>query len=111
MWSRAWSEHVPACPPVLGRSPAGDGAPSARAMARLYLTLALGALVLAQLGACSSTPQRSKAPALPPASSTAAAGKTNAAGAPRPEPPGPPPAVPPGGPPGPRGASAGAVKN
>ena len=79
MWSRAWSEHVPACPPVLGRSPAGDGAPSARAMARLYLTLALGALVLAQLGACSSTPQRSKAPAPPPASSAAAAGKANAA--------------------------------
>ena len=93
MWSRAWSEHVPACPPVLGRSPAGDGAPSARAMARLYLTLALGALVLAQLGACSSTPQRSKAPALPPASSTAAAGKTNAAAGTTAETPGAPSAV------------------
>jgi tetratricopeptide (TPR) repeat protein len=41
------------------------------AAARLCVTSALGALALVQLGACGSTPQRSKTP--PPASSSAAA--------------------------------------
>jgi len=105
MWSRASSEGVRARARASRRSRSGDAAASARTAARLFVTLALGGLALAQLGACSSTPQRAKAapptaaasdgpahPAAAPAASSAAgvgagaapAAATTVAGAPKP---------------------------
>jgi tetratricopeptide (TPR) repeat protein len=73
MWSRASSERARAFARVGRRGPAGDAAAAARAAARLCVTLALGALALVQLGACSSTPPRATAPAATPAPSATAA--------------------------------------
>ena len=82
MSSRASSELGRARARAARRSPAGA---SVRAAARLCATVTLSALALAQLGACGSTPQRTKTPA-PASSSTtghpaAAPGATSAAGA------------------------------
>jgi tetratricopeptide (TPR) repeat protein len=87
MSSRASSERVRACARATPRSPAGDAGASGRAAAQFSMALVLGALALAQLGACSSTPQRAKTPAPTPASSSstthppAASGKSSATGA------------------------------
>ena len=71
MSSRASSERARACARAALSRPGDAGAP-ARAAVRLGVTLALGALALAQLGACSSTPQHAKTPAAKPPSSTTA---------------------------------------
>ena len=69
MSSRASSERARACARATERRPGGD----AGAAARLFVTVALGALGLAHLGACSSTSQRTKTPAPKTASSSTAA--------------------------------------
>src|SRR5215475_12155092 len=87
MWSRASSERVRACAQRATRRSLARGArDAARAALKLSVTLALGALALAQLDACSSTPQRSKTPAATASSPTtahpaAAPGKSVGAGA------------------------------
>jgi len=81
MWSRASSEPARASARAPRYSPATDVA-RASAAARVWVTLALVTSALGQLGACSSTPPRSKPPApAPAASAPAAAHPASAAGA------------------------------
>src|SRR5262249_61882217 len=87
MWSRASGGGGRACANrAPGRSLARGAGEAARAALKLSVPLALGALALAQLDACSSTPQRSKTPAATASSPTtappaAAPGKSAGAGA------------------------------